>query len=717
MKPLSYIETCIIILMVCCAFGTAWNSDEGIVSEWSFGSDFRPYDVAILSDGSAWFTHEDSEGRVGSVFTLNLSEGTPVVFSAPFEAHFHTIASAPDDTLWITDADDDRNDRIVHFQPYDLTGNYFDAYPLPDDFLGSEADYPLGAYPYGVSVAPDGMIWFTCWYNPSIGSLDPATGSFSYYPLPWEDFDEDGDLDFPGSPGEIAFRDDGTIWFTINDLFGGQAGCGELTPDNREFVLFNDPSLFFPDHCCPVPPTMKLRTPWGIIFDRMSNGEPDYYHLWFTDKTGNYLIMIELIPPPLILRYETPVPEIRDTHFIAVDPDGIIWLASWAGNRIGTYDDFSREFSSFPLESQTKPMGIAVSPIGEVWWAASGEVSGTGRGAGRFIPFIDSDDDGIDDAIDSDPASPSDEFSDSVTTGILTERGDQILNVTDATYPHGIRIMVSCGGGEEPAQVSVCAPLTMHIVLSPCDDILVTCGSATLQVFVGPVEIDMGNGLFITAPSGTEVSVAEISENLFIIENRGHPGSDVVFVTQGEWMQAISPGESRSVGIPIADAGPDQGVLVGRPCTFDGSGSYDPDGTLVSWEWDFDDGGTGTGEKYDYTYLAAGVMTVTLTVTDDEGLISTDTAIVRVQTPVEGLQDIIMKVKSLGLPSGIERGLHTKLYASIDSLQRGKEKTATNQLGAFINQVKAQRGKTLTGEQADNLIHAVQDVIASISAS
>jgi len=111
------------------------------------------------------------------------------------------------------------------------------------------------------------------------------------------------------------------------------------------------------------------------------------------------------------------------------------------------------------------------------------------------------------------------------------------------------------------------------------------------------------------------------------------------------------------------------------------------------------------------------VMTVTLTVTDDEGLISTDTAIVRVQTPVEGLQDIIMKVKSLGLPSGIERGLHTKLYASIDSLQRGKEKTATNQLGAFINQVKAQRGKTLTGEQADNLIHAVQDVIASISAS
>jgi hypothetical protein len=40
---------------------------------------------------------------------------------------------------------------------------------------------------------------------------------------------------------------------------------------------------------------------------------------------------------------------------------------------------------------------------------------------------------------------------------------------------------------------------------------------------------------------------------------------------------------------PIADAnGPYEG-FVGDLISFDGTGSYDPDGTIVSYEWDFDD--------------------------------------------------------------------------------------------------------------------------------
>ena len=39
-------------------------------------------------------------------------------------------------------------------------------------------------------------------------------------------------------------------------------------------------------------------------------------------------------------------------------------------------------------------------------------------------------------------------------------------------------------------------------------------------------------------------------------------------------------------------------------CDFDASGSYDPDGTIVSYEWDFGDGDTGSGVTPSHTFPA-----------------------------------------------------------------------------------------------------------------
>lgn len=57
---------------------------------------------------------------------------------------------------------------------------------------------------------------------------------------------------------------------------------------------------------------------------------------------------------------------------------------------------------------------------------------------------------------------------------------------------------------------------------------------------------------------------------------------------------------------------------------FDATGSYDPDGSLVSYAWDFGDGTTSTDVSSLHTYDAAGTYTVTLTVTDDDGLTDTE---------------------------------------------------------------------------------------------
>jgi parallel beta-helix repeat protein len=76
---------------------------------------------------------------------------------------------------------------------------------------------------------------------------------------------------------------------------------------------------------------------------------------------------------------------------------------------------------------------------------------------------------------------------------------------------------------------------------------------------------------------------------------------------------------------PVSDSnGPYTGTE-GVAITFDGSGSYDPDGSIVSYEWDFGDGGTATGMNPTHTYTQNGTYTVTLTVTDNDGATDTNT--------------------------------------------------------------------------------------------
>ena len=68
---------------------------------------------------------------------------------------------------------------------------------------------------------------------------------------------------------------------------------------------------------------------------------------------------------------------------------------------------------------------------------------------------------------------------------------------------------------------------------------------------------------------------------------------------------------------------------------FDASASYDPDGFIVSYSWDFGDGNITTvaASVIEHEYALYGNYTVTLTVTDNDGLVGTQTQIVEVVDP------------------------------------------------------------------------------------
>jgi PKD repeat protein len=68
-------------------------------------------------------------------------------------------------------------------------------------------------------------------------------------------------------------------------------------------------------------------------------------------------------------------------------------------------------------------------------------------------------------------------------------------------------------------------------------------------------------------------------------------------------------------------------------CTFDGSGSTDPDGGITAYAWDFGDGRSGATQQGTHTYAEPGVYSVVLTVTDTTGATGSASLVVTAVAP------------------------------------------------------------------------------------
>jgi probable HAF family extracellular repeat protein len=80
-------------------------------------------------------------------------------------------------------------------------------------------------------------------------------------------------------------------------------------------------------------------------------------------------------------------------------------------------------------------------------------------------------------------------------------------------------------------------------------------------------------------------------------------------------------------------------------------------------------------------------------------------------SPMDSINQMMGLVGSLAMPSNIATNLSALLDAARDALQRGNSHAARNQLNAFENKVRAQAGKKLTMDQANQLLAAAEATI------
>ena len=209
--------------------------------------------------------------------------------------------------------------------------------------------------------------------------------------------------------------------------------------------------------------------------------------------------------------------------FISLDSSDNIYVVDTGNSRVQKFDargGFLLKFGSRGSEDGQflRPQGIAIDSVGNIYVADSdnhrvqrfdaqgkfiAKFGSLGAGAGQLwfpnaialdindnIYLVDSRNDRV--QVFKPEIIIENNFSDLVfggtTSGTIVDSGDQNLDITEEPNPAGVRIAADNSGGPKSAIIGACGDHTTFN-LDAGDEIIVTCGSAILDVLNGTVDI------------------------------------------------------------------------------------------------------------------------------------------------------------------------------------------------------------------------------------
>ena len=169
----------------------------GTVVEFSIPSpDSEPPAITTGPDGNLWFT-EQAANNIGRITPDGVITEFPVPTpnSSPSD-----IVAGPDGALWFTEFTASKIGRITtagvvtHEFPIPVSGQYFDI------FTGT---LTTSSGPRGITVGPDGNLWFAEFNANRIGRITPD-GVITEFLIPTPN----------ARPEDITTGPDGNLWFT-----------------------------------------------------------------------------------------------------------------------------------------------------------------------------------------------------------------------------------------------------------------------------------------------------------------------------------------------------------------------------------------------------------------------------------------------------------------------------------------------------------------------
>jgi len=198
------------------------------------------------------------------------------------------------------------------------------------------------------------------------------------------------------------------------------------------------------------------------------------------------------------------------------------------------------------------------------------------------------------------------------------------LTVTDTGGTFGMSTLAIVVGNRRPfagfTDLTVVTGETAYMNGSYCYD---------LDGYISSYVWDLGGGLVYTTANATHVweSPGVYNVKLMIWDDDGDTNETGFNVT----VLNRSP-------VAVMTASPIKTTLA-KPVHFNGTGSYDPDGSITNWTWRFGDGIRSFGEEVNHTYTVYGTYMATLTVRDETGGINTTGALITVrnQPPVASM--------------------------------------------------------------------------------
>ena len=217
--------------------------------------------------------------------------------------------------------------------------------------------------------------------------------------------------------------------------------------------------------------------------------------------------------------------------------------------------------------------------------------------------------------------------TDAEPTHVYTSVGTYVavLTVTDdggATATASVDVSVQAVPNQSPIADLQATPTSGSVALVVSFD---GSGSTDPDGSIASYAWDFGDGSTSTevSPTHTYLAAGSYVAELTVTDDDGATGVATQVI---EVAPNLAPTAAASA-TPTTGKAP---LLV----AFEGSGSTDADGTIVSYAWDFGDGSTSTDADPSHTYLLPGSYSAELTVTDDDGGVDTTTVTIEVAANV-----------------------------------------------------------------------------------